>query len=100
MSKLIIDLAFLKDLKKRNPAYIRQAIADLRGYEDATIVFGETGIGCTPHYELTFPNGTKLPKNGTNHKPFKFTSDVPKEDRAFNPGNVSRTFKLAEMDSL
>lgn len=100
MSKLIVDIVLLKKLKKDNSAYIRQVIAALRGYEGATVVFGQKGIGRMPNYEVTFPNGIKLPKNGSNHKPFTFADDVPKEERYFNPENVSAAFTLAEIKSL
>ncbi|WP_149980948.1 hypothetical protein [Pseudoalteromonas rhizosphaerae] len=100
MSKLTIDIDFLKKLKVENPVYIRKVIASLRGYEESTVVFGNTGIGRTPHYEVTLPNGTRLTKNGVNHEPFKFDDDTPKEERFFNPNNVSRSFSLSELKSL
>ncbi|CAK3844655.1 hypothetical protein [Vibrio crassostreae] len=99
MSKLTIDIDFLKDLKVKNPVYIRRVISSLRGYEESTVVFWITGVGCTPHYEVTLPNGTRLAKNGINHEPFKF-DDTPKEERIFNPNNVSRPFSLSELKSL
>jgi len=100
MSKLTIDIDFLKDLKVKNPVYIRKVISALRGYEESTVVFGNTGIGCTPHYQVTLPNGTRLPKNGINHEPYPFDDNTPKEERFFNPNHVSRSFSLRELKSL
>lgn len=100
MSKLTIDIDFLKELKENNPIYIRKVTSALRDYEESTVVFGNTGIGCTPHYEVTLPSGAKLSRNGINHQPFKFDDEIPKEERFFNPDNVSKSFSLAELKSL
>jgi hypothetical protein len=100
VSKLIIDLEFLKKLKRDNPVYFRKVVAAGRGYSSSTVVFGTTGSGASPNYEVTLPNDVKLPKNGITHKPFTFDKDLPKDERQFNSDNVSDSFTIAVLDSL
>lgn len=86
MSKLTWTEESLNRLDRRFLSKVRDRML----INDQTVVrFGEMGVVREkPNYEITYPNGVKVPVRGSNHKHYGETD-------SFDEGNLSPPFTLA-----
>lgn len=53
--------------------------------KDASIAFGQTGMGVSPHYQVVLSNGEKKTYRGQNHEPYG-------ETEVFDDRRLSKLF--------
>ena len=81
-----------KNLSILGRKFLRNVLNNMRNYQEATVQFGQTGLGVSPHYQITFPNGNKWAIDGRSHDTFSRADD-------FDIKNISIPFSLSQVES-
>lgn len=71
--------------------FLRSVRGNMRGREDSSVRFGETGTGVVPNYEVRYPNGVVRPIRGSTHESFESAEN-------FDTSNLSKKFVLKDID--
>jgi len=77
-------------IKNLGRTFLREVMRNMRSKE-STVRFGETGQGIAPNYQVTFPNGVVMVRNGISHGSFKQVDE-------FNLDNLSKIFTYVEIE--
>ncbi|QFU21582.1 hypothetical protein FM038_005075 [Shewanella eurypsychrophilus] len=83
----------LEMLSKMPALYINEVLKNMRGFQGATVRFGNTGKGIAMNYQITYPNGHIRTIHGKGHKNFEKTDE-------FNSERISIEFSLKQITSI